>query len=154
MCYQKQEQQYSNAKKKKLILQAERTMTCCSFIEHNNLVFNPPPKKTSSCSFFNGFFFTGFFFTGFFNGFFIRPQPHSNYIFKQLVTTIYNANTWFFLDFFFLPKLQSTGSTAAAHGWRIKQQLFLLFLFIFCFENCPKETFGSIAAVGKKDTAE
>lgn len=51
MCYQKQEQQYSNAKKKKLILQAERTMTCCSFIEHNNLVFNPPQKKPPHAAF-------------------------------------------------------------------------------------------------------
>lgn len=153
MCYQKQEQQYSNAKKKKLILQAERTMTCCSFIEHNNLVFNPPPKKPPHAAFSMASFSLASFSLVF--------SMASLFALNLTVITFLNSLWLLFImqtrDFFwifFLPKLQSTGSTAAAHGWRIKQQLFLLFLFIFCFENCPKETFGSIAAVGKKDTAE
>lgn len=153
MCYQKQEQQYSNAKKKKLILQAERTMTCCSFIEHNNLVFNPPQKKPPHAAFSMASFSLASFSLVF--------SMASLFALNLTVITFLNSLWLLFImqtrDFFwifFLPKLQSTGSTAAAHGWRIKQQLFLLFLFFFCFENCPKETFGSIAAVGKKDTAE
>lgn len=153
MCYQKQEQQYSNAKKKKLILQAERTMTCCSFIEHNNLVFNPPQKKPPHAAFSMASFSLASFSLVF--------SMASLFALNLTVITFLNSLWLLFImqtrDFFwifFLPKLQSTGSTAAAHGWRIKQQLFLLFLFFFCFENCPKETFGSIAAVGEKDTAE
>lgn len=60
----------------------------------------------------------------------------------------------FFLDFFFYQncKVQALQQQHMAEG--LSNNSFFFFYFFFCFENCPKETFGSIAAVGKKDTAE
>lgn len=154
MCYQKQEQQYSNAKKKKLILQAERTMTCCSFIEHNNLVFNPPQKKPPHAAFSMASFSLASFSLVF--------SMASLFALNLTVITFLNS-LWllfimqtrdFFFGFFFYQncKVQALQQQHMAEG--LSNNSFFFFYFFFCFENCPKETFGSIAAVGKKDTAE